>query len=118
MIVILAVILAGICAFYKQLAPRPPQNGTHIPLREELELNSFDDQGDDDSSMEKGDKIGLCNVDKISNDDSDSTTSIHIDVGDKELSTESAPLLNEGKCINTICMYICTYVGTYVCMDG
>lgn len=119
MIVILAVILAGICAFYKQLAPRPPQNGTHIPLREELELNSFDDQGDDDGSIEKGDKIGLCNVDKISsqeNDDSDSTTSVHIDVGDKELSTESAPLLNEGKCINTKCMHICMHVCVYVWM--
>ena len=108
MIVILAVILAGVCAFYKHLAPRPPQNGTHIPLREELELNSFDDE-EDDSSIEKGEKIGLCNVDKIlsqENDDSDSTTSVHNDVGDKELSTESAPLLNEGKCINTICMYV------------
>ena len=96
MIILQVVILAGVCAFYKQLAPRPPQNGTHIPLREELELNSLDEG--DDSSIKKGD---LCNDDNISNQDnisSDSNTSVHIDVGDKELdlSTESAPLLNEG----------------------
>ena len=99
MIILQAVILTGLCVFYKQLAPRPPQNGTHIPLREELELNSFDEG--DDSSIEKGDKIGLCNVESIShqdNDSSDSNTSVRVDVGEKELdlSTESAPLLNEG----------------------